>query len=379
MQRVRRGDTGAAVAEVRTILVGLELLQTTGEADGGAVFDQQMEHAVQAFQQQRGLITDGVVDDATYRALRDATYHLGSRPLSWTMSRPISGDDVLVLQERLLELGFDAGRPDGLFGSQTEHALRGFQREWGLNADGICGPVTVRALRQLAPKARGGRPVLLREQERMRRVGSRLSGKCVVIDPGHGGSDSGATARGVAEADLMWDLARRVEGRMKATGIDALLSRRPEECPTEAARADFANESGADLLLSLHCDRNASAHAQGLATFHYGTGSGVTSTIGEALAGFLQRELTTRTGLVDCRSHPRPWDILRLTRCPAVRLEVGYLTSAHDRVRLTDPAFRDLVADGVLIAVKRLYLLGEGDQPTGTFSVADVLRHELTP
>jgi N-acetylmuramoyl-L-alanine amidase len=377
MQVVRRGDAGPAVAEIRAILVGLELLRSTGAADGG-VFDQHMEHAVRFFQQRRGLITDGVVDGPTYRALRDATYHLGARPLSWTTSRPISGDDVLALQERLLELGFDAGRPDGLFGPQTAHAVRGFQREWGLKADGICGPVTVRALRQLVPKARGGRPVMLREQERMRRAGPRLSGKCIVIDPGHGGSDSGATVHGVNEADLMWDLARRLEGRMKATGMDALLSRRPEECPTEGARATFANESGADLLLSLHCDRNASTCAQGLATFHYGTGIGVTSTIGEALAGFLQRELTTRTGLVDCRSHARPWDILRLTRCPAVRLEVGYLTSAHDRVRLTNPTFRDIVADGILIAVKRLYLLGENDQPTGTFSVADVLRYELT-
>jgi N-acetylmuramoyl-L-alanine amidase len=285
---------------------------------------------------------------------------------------------VLALQERLLELGFDAGRPDGLFGAQTEQGVRRFQREWGLKADGICGPMTVRALRQLAPKARGGRPLLLREQERMRRAGPRLSGKCIVLDPGHGGPDSGATTHGVAEADLMWDLARRLEGRMKATGMDALLSRRPQDCPTEGARATFANESGADLLLSLHCDRNSSAHAQGLATFHYGTGSGLTSTIGGALAGFLQRELTTRTGLADCRSHPRPWDILRLTRCPAVRLELGYLTSAHDRVRMTNPAFRDIVADGILIAVKRLYLLGEDDQPTGTFSVADVLRHELS-
>jgi N-acetylmuramoyl-L-alanine amidase len=103
----------------------------------------------------------------------------------------------------------------------------------------------------------------------------------------------------------------------------------------------------------------------------------VTSTIGETLAGFLQRELTARSGLDDCRSHPRAWDILRLTRCPAVRLEIGYLTSAHDRVRLTNPTFRDVLADGILIAVKRLYLLGENDQPTGTFSVADVLRHEL--
>ena len=104
---------------------------------------------------------------------------------------------------------------------------------------------------------------------------------------------------------------------------------------------------------------------------------GATSTIGETLAGFIQRELAVRTGLLDGRTHPKTWDVLRLTRCPAVRVEVGYLSNPQDRARLVDPTFRDVVAEGILVAVKRLYLLGEGDQPTGTFTFADVLRHEL--
>ena len=100
-------------------------------------------------------------------------------------------------------------------------------------------------------------------------------------------------------------------------------------------------------------------------------------TVGELLAGYIQRELAARTGLLDCRTHPRTWDIFTRTRCPAVRVEIGYLTNGQDRLRLSDPAFRDVVAEGLLISVKRLYLLGEGDQPTGTFTFADVLAHEL--
>lgn len=82
--------------------------------------------------------------------------------------------------------------------------------------------------------------------------------------------------------------------------------------------------------------------------------------------------------MLDCRTHPKTWDILRLTRCPAVRVEVGYLTNPDDRRSLLDPAFRDIVAEGVLIAVKRLYLLDKDDQPTGTFTFDELLRHELT-
>jgi N-acetylmuramoyl-L-alanine amidase len=58
-------------------------------------------------------------------------------------------------------------------------------------------------------------------------------------------------------------------------------------------------------------------------------------------------------------------------------MEIGYLTNQEDRRRLADPSFRDVVAEGILVAVKRLYLLGQNDQPTGTFTFADVLRHEL--
>lgn len=374
---LRRGDTDAAVVEIRSTLVALELLPVPDGNTIQTVFDLSVEQAVRAFQQQRGLITDGVVGSATFRALRDATYRLGGRPLAYLVSAPMTGDDVFALQERLLELGYDAGRPDGLFGGQTEQALRNFQRDYGMVADGICGPATVRAFRQLSPMARGGRPVFLREQERVREAGPLLRGKRIVIDPGHGGLDRGRTVGDVTEADLMWDLARRLEGQMVATGMEALLTRGMDNCPAESERAQFANKAGADLFLSLHVDANDSPLAQGVACFHFGTGNGTTSTVGEALAGFIQRELAARTGMLDCRTHPRTWDTLRMTRCPAVRIEIGYLTNAHDRAQLTDPAFRDLVAERILIAVKRLYLLGENDQPTGTFTFEDILRHEL--
>jgi N-acetylmuramoyl-L-alanine amidase len=377
MRVLRRGDGGPAVAEVRSTLAALGLLPPANGSGPIAVFDEAVEHAVRDFQQQRGLITDGVVGPTTYRALRDATYQLGARPLAYLVSAPVSGDDVFQLQVKLLELGYDAGRPNGVFGAQTELALRSFQRDYRLTVDGICGAETVRGLRQLSPRTRGGRPVLLREQERVRRAGPRLRGKRIVIDPGHGAADPGVVAGEVHEADLMWDLARRLEGRMMATGMEALLSRGQDTDPDDAERAHFANEEGADLFLSLHCDVNASPLAQGVASFHFGTVHGATSTLGETLAGFIQRELAVRTGLKDCRTHPKTWDTLRLTRCPAVRVEIGYLSNPDDLSRLADAAFRDIVAEGILVAVKRLYLLGENDQPTGTFTFADVLAHEM--
>ncbi|MEU4675315.1 N-acetylmuramoyl-L-alanine amidase [Amycolatopsis sp. NPDC023774] len=378
MRVLRRGDAGPDVAEIRSILAGMDLLPPVAGTEQYGTFDAAVEHAVRAFQQRRGLITDGVVGPATFQAMKGASFHLGSRPLQYMLSSPVQGDDVFALQERLTELGFDAGRPDGYFGPQTERALRTFQRDMRLEPDGICGPATIRELHRLSsPRARGGRPVFLREQEQVRQAGPRLRGKRIVIDPGHGGEDLGVVAGGLREADIAWDLARRLEGRMQATGMEALISRGPNHSPTDFERARFANDAGADLFLSLHSDSNPSPRAQGIASFHFGTGNGTTSTVGELLAGFIQREVVARTGLRDCRTHYKTWEIFTRTRCPAVRVEIGYLTNPDDSRKLADPAFRDIVAEGILIAVKRLYLLGEGDQPTGTFTFADVLAHEL--
>ena len=373
MQLLRRGDCSAAVVEIRAMLrqCGFPL---KGE---DPTFDAEVEHGVRSFQQQRGLISDGVVGPATYRALRDAGWTLGDRMLALMVTAPMTGDDVVTLQERLSELGYDPGRPGGVFDEQTEHALRRFQRAYGLVPDGLCGPATLRSLRQLGRKVTGGRPHLMREEELLRRSGPRLRGKRIVVDPGHGGPDRGVVSAGVAEADLMWDLARRLVGRMSATGMDAMLSRQEHTCPSEPERAAFANNAGADLVLSLHTDAERSMYAQGLATFHFGNGTGSTSTVGEALAGLIQRELLIRTAMQDCRTQGRTWELLRLTRMPAVRVEVGYLSNMGDLRRLMDPAFRDVVAEGILVAVKRLYLLGQDDQPTGTFTFGDVLAREL--
>ncbi|MDF3049658.1 MAG: cell wall hydrolase/autolysin [Pseudonocardia sp.] len=377
MQLLRRGDSGPAVAEIRAKLEQFGLLGPE-PAENAGHFDREVEQAVRAFQQQRGLITDGIVGSATYRALREAGWRLGDRMLALLISTPMSGDDVIALQEQLLELGYDTGRPTGVFDEQTERGLRAFQRDYCDVPDGVCGPATLRALLQLnARRVKGGRPHLLREQELLRQAGPRLRGKRIVVDPGHGGRDHGVTVAGVTEADLMWDLARRLEGRMAATGMEALLTRRENTCPTEAERAAFANRAGANLVLSLHVDANRSMHAQGLATFHFGNGSGNTSTVGEALAGYIHRELTSRTALLDLGTQARTWEMLRLTRMPAVRVEIGYLTNLGDRRRLLDPVFRDVVAEGILVGVKRLYLQGKDDQPTGTFTFSDVLAREL--
>jgi len=69
--------------------------------------------------------------------------------------------------------------------------------------------------------------------------------------------------------------------------------------------------------------------------------------------------------------------LLRLTKAPAIRLELGYLTNPKDAGRLTDPAFRDTIAEGLVIAIQRLFLSAEEDAKTGTLRIEDLRRAGL--
>ncbi|GAA2680339.1 N-acetylmuramoyl-L-alanine amidase [Actinoplanes palleronii] len=372
MRSIRRGDTGPAVSEIRSILAGLELLADR-EPD---LFDEAVENAVRAFQQSRGLGVDGMVGDETWGALDGARWRLGSRALFHSVPDALVGEDVHALQERLLEMGYDTGRADSIYGARTARALAQFQREVGLAPDGSYGPQTMKALRRLGRKVVGGRPQWLREAEAFRQSGPNLVGKTIVIDPGHGGGDD----TGVVvpdgplrwtEADLVFDLAARLEGRLAAAGMRVHLTRGPQPAApmSGADRAALANSLGADLLISLHLDGHPTDAAEGVATYHYGTGNGLSSTVGERLAALVQREIVVRTGMHDCRTHAKTWELLRLTRMPTVRVDLGYLTSPADRERLINPLFREQIVEAILAAVQRMYFPVERDVPTGSIDV----------
>jgi N-acetylmuramoyl-L-alanine amidase len=104
-----------------------------------------------------------------------------------------------------------------------------------------------------------------------------------------------------------------------------------------------------------------------VSSFYYGTGSGASSTVGEQFANLVRREVVARTGLIDLGSHPKTWDLLRMTTMPAVRLDCGYLSHPVDRLLLLDARLRGTIAHAVLAAVQRLFLPAEVDPPTGTF------------
>ena len=357
MSTFQRGDTGPAVAEIRDRLVRLGLLPH-GHSE---TFDDDMDAAVRHFQQESGITADGIVGPATFRRLEEARWQLGDRLLTFQPSHLLTGDDIAELQRRLIELGFDCGRVDGVFGKATDKALREFQRNVGLQADGVFGPATLKAIQQLKRAVVGGRPQRLREDHLMESTRTGVADKVVVLDPGHGGpQDPGCSCEGVVESEIVLDIASRVEGRLAALGVTVLMTRsnssQLSDRLEQADRATFANETSADVVVSLHIDRNDNPNASGVAGFYYGNDAlGTSSSMGHRLADVLVEEISARTDLPNLHSHGRTWDLLRMTRMAAVRLELGYLTSVHDRSLLMKSAFRDAIADAIADGLIRFF------------------------
>lgn len=143
MRPILPGTRGPAVEDIQRRLLRLGYQLGPTGVDG--VFLGRTREAVLAFQSTLGLAEDGVVGDETWSALVDETFTLGDRTLYLRLPY-FHGKDVSQAQVALNALGFACGDLDGIFGAFTERAVREFQRNSGLVADGILGITTVHAL-----------------------------------------------------------------------------------------------------------------------------------------------------------------------------------------------------------------------------------------
>lgn len=145
METIKPHDSGAAVEDIQQRLVTLGLLD---EEQVSGTYDAATITAVEAFRAMNDFPAGEDVTEKVWSALVDATYSMGDRTLYLRMPY-FHGNDVRELQHALGALGFGCGSDDGIFGAFTELALRKFQLNMGLPADGIAGAYTYATLRNL--------------------------------------------------------------------------------------------------------------------------------------------------------------------------------------------------------------------------------------
>ena len=349
MRPVGRGHRGKQVVDIQTRLAALGFSLGREGADG--FFGPQTERAIRAFQQRRLLEADGVVEDNTWTELVEAGYEPGDR-LLYLRVPYMRGDDVLYLQRRLDELGFDCGPVDGIFSPALEVAVTEFQRNAGLNVDGIVGETTfdrLRRLRQVDPAGRvGGIP------DRMNGyMGKRsLPQLRISIDPAHGGVDRGACGEGgLFEKNVNLALASRLGELLEASGAAVNLLRGEDSTIRLYDRTESANAWEPDIHICIHHSVAGSPLAQGAAAYYFANG-GYYSHPGRRLAGYMVDALSRDLGRVDLHKHGRNFACLREVKPLAVMVEPGFLSHPEEGPSLADPAVVDREAAAILGAIE---------------------------
>ena len=364
------GDRSGAIELISNTLLRLGFISSPSD-----IFDEKLTQGVKAFQQDRGLTVNGLINEITARSLEEARFRLGDRVLVFNTTALMRGDDVANLQDRLIQMGFNCGKVDGVYEITTENAVKEFQKSVGILSDGRCGPATLISLMRLAKTVSGGAPSALRESINHSVRSPALANKVIVIDPSWGGEFTGESANGVNESEIVFDLAQRLEGRLIALGVNVILTRSANNSPLEKDRIKVANSVNADLVIALKVDSYKNEKANGVATYFYGReDKGVRSVVGERFANLIQREICARTDLLNCHTHGKSWDLLRLTVAPTIRIDLAYLSNPQDARRLSIAAFRDQLAEAIVVAIQRLYLSTEDDAKTGTLKISDLRR-----
>jgi N-acetylmuramoyl-L-alanine amidase len=187
---------------------------------------------------------------------------------------------------------------------------------------------------------------------------SALAVPKICIDPGHGGSDSGAVGNGLYEKNLNLSTAKKMKAWLDKDTKDSnggnawqvLMTRNQDAYVSLAARSSYANSNRVSRFFSIHHD-SWNAGANGSGTFIY-TSTGSTTT---DLGNKVQQELVQHGGLKDRGLRRANFHVLRETSMPAVLTENGFISDAGDAQKISNPSWQDNVAKGFLHALQRHY------------------------
>jgi N-acetylmuramoyl-L-alanine amidase len=184
-------------------------------------------------------------------------------------------------------------------------------------------------------------------------VAGPLAGEMIVVDPGHGGSDPGASGNGVIEKEVNLDVSKRVKGKLDSNGAYAVMTRETDTYPTLSERAALANKQGADAFISIHANAYPNnTDVQGTETFYDDTYAGALS---KELATYINRELVDKLDTKDRGVKNVGFKVIREATMPSVLVELAFLTNEEDAAKLRSNYYREQAAVAITNGVLTFY------------------------
>ncbi len=215
---------------------------------------------------------------------------------------------------------------------QRELQLRK-KRKWILRGFGIAAGVFVLALGIfLVLRLAGGTSISAKGETFV-----------IALDPGHGGEDTGLTGAFALEKDIAFKICSKLTIMLESQGYEVVVTREEDTRISKEERAAFANESGADLLVSVHCNYSEDDASLLGATSSYQDGSRKS----KALAENIQTALIAQSGAKDGGVKIGNYTILNDAEMPAVLIEVGYLSNDAEAENLADDVYQNDLAKGI--------------------------------
>jgi N-acetylmuramoyl-L-alanine amidase len=205
--------------------------------------------------------------------------------------------------------------------------------------------------------SRGTRAFQGRDIERIKELLAQgelvLRGKTVCIDAGHGGHSGGARGvTGLQEKDLCLAMALEAARALREAGATVLLTRDDDTYLSLDQRIEIANEKGADLFISIHCNAMPRPNTMsGTETYYYTAQS-------LDLARALHPGMAGAMGGRDGGIRRRAFAVIRRTEMPSVLLEVGYINHSGDEQKLADAAYQRSVGEAIRDGVIRYFATG---------------------
>jgi N-acetylmuramoyl-L-alanine amidase CwlD len=180
---------------------------------------------------------------------------------------------------------------------------------------------------------------------------SNLVGKTIVLDPGHGGIDTGACGkRNSLEKEINLEVALKLKTFLEMAGAQVLLTRNKDVFIGLYERCYFANYQKADLFISIHANSHPDPTIRGIEVFHY-RGQKYSKKIAQKILNRLAKS----TGLKPLRVKSARFVVIRETQMPSILIELGFLSNYQEESILKSSDFKEKAALGILQGLFDIY------------------------